>query len=249
MGFEMIKIDFLGHGAQEADKFYDGNVTTGMQAFRQGMKFLDSVLGKQMLVYAAISPNMATARYVHARRIACDAFSSLEHTAYTMNSTGYGWWQSFIYNYMDADHVVFGKEDDGVNRARLAAALVTGSLFTGDDYSSAGKWTNTAKQLLQNKDLLAVIRDGKSFRPVYANTGDQGVSLFIKSTGNAVYIAHFNYTGQPESFTLPTGLLKGMGQQPVITELFTGQPVMGGPALKINTPPQDVRLYRLVRHR
>jgi len=249
MGFEMIKIDFLGHGAQEADRFYDSSVTTGMQAFRQGMSFLDSVLGKQMLVYAAISPNMATARYVHARRIACDAFSSLEHTEYTLNSTGYGWWQSFIYNYMDADHVVFAKEEDGVNRARLAAALVTGTLFTGDDYSITGKWTNSAKLLLQNKDLLAVIRDGKSFRPVYANTGDRGVSLFIKTTGDAVYIAHFNYTDQPQSFTLPPGPLKGMGKQPAIRELFSGQSVNGGLTLEINTPPQDVRLYRLVRQR
>lgn len=249
MGFEMIKIDFLGHGAQEADKFYDSNVTTGMQAFRQGMSFLDSVLGKQMLVYAAISPNLATARYVHARRIACDAFSSLEHTEYTMNSTGYGWWQSFIYNYMDADHVVFGKEEEGVNRARLAAALVTGSLFTGDDYSADGKWINTAKQLLQNKELLAVIRDGKSFRPEIANTGDKGVALFSKTIGDTMYIAYFNYTGNRVVILMPPSRLKSMGSQPKIAELFTHQPVNSGLGFEIDVPAADARLYRIVKQR
>ncbi len=70
----MIKIDFLGHGALESDHFYDPEITTGMQAYHIGMKFIDSVLDNTMLLYAAISPTMATAPYVHMRRIACDAF-------------------------------------------------------------------------------------------------------------------------------------------------------------------------------
>lgn len=245
IGFEMIKIDFLGHGAQEADKFFDPAVTTGMQAFAQGMSFLDSVLGKQMLVYAAISPNLATARYVHARRIACDAFSSLDHTEYTLNSTGYGWWQSHIYNYMDADHVVFAKEEDGVNRARLAAALVTGTLFTGDDYGSEGKWRNTAKQLLQNEALLSVIKDGKSFRPVYGNTGNRGVELFIKEAGDSTYIAHFNYSKEAKTLKLPANLLAKIKGRGAITELFSQHRYKPEPFLEVRTPASDVTLYRI----
>ena len=95
-----------------------------MQAFNQGMAFVDSVLGGQMLVYAAISPNIATARYVHMRRIGCDAFSAIDNTEYTLNSSGYGWWQSGIYDFVDADHVVFSNAPDGVNRARLVASIV-----------------------------------------------------------------------------------------------------------------------------
>ncbi len=117
----------------------------------------------KMLVYAAISSNLATARYVHMRRIACDAWSSLDHTEYTMNSSGYGWWQSYLYDFVDADHVVFAEEQDGVNRARLASALVTGSVITGDDYSGNGKWTTTAKKLLQNKTLLQFDHKRKKF--------------------------------------------------------------------------------------
>ncbi|MCG2615428.1 hypothetical protein LZZ85_14105 [Terrimonas sp. NA20] len=208
LGFEMIKIDFLGHGALEADHFYDKSVTTGMQAFRQGMKYLDSVLHGRMLVYAAISPNLATSKYVHVRRIACDAWSSIDHTEYTLNSTGYGWWQSLMYNYVDADHVVFATEEDGVNRARLASALVTGSVFTGDDYSSQGKWTATAKKILQDRTLLAVVKDGKSFKPVKANTGNKGVEVFEKYVPGGYYMAFFNYSDSVKKIAqvLPAGV-------------------------------------------
>lgn len=72
----MIKLDFLGHGAIEADSFYDKTVTTGMQAFKKGMEFIVDQAGGQMLIYASICPNMATAPYVHMRRISCDSFNS-----------------------------------------------------------------------------------------------------------------------------------------------------------------------------
>lgn len=243
LGFEMIKIDFLGHGAQETDKFYDKTVTTGMQAFKKGMQFLDSVLDGKMLVYAAISPNLATARYVHARRIACDAFSNMDHTEYTLNSTGYGWWQTYLYDYMDADHVVFASEADGVNRARLGAALVTGTLITGDDFSSAGKWTGTAKRLLQNKDLLHVIKDGRSFRPVKGNTGNKGVEMFYKKMDGKLYIAFFNYSDTPRTVAMPSGLQSAKAKKLAIKELFSGQTSGQAGAVDLSVAPHDAGLF------
>jgi alpha-galactosidase len=242
LGFEMIKIDFLGHGALEADHFYDKNVTTGMQAFRQGMKYLDSVLDGKMLVYAAISPNLATAKYVHMRRIACDAWSSIEHTEYTLNSTGYGWWQSLMYNYADADHVVFAEEADGVNRARLASALVTGSVITGDDYSSYGKWSSTAKKLLQDKNLLAVVKDGKSFRPVKANTGNKGVEVFEKFIPGGYYIAFFNYNGNDKTISqlLPAAF---KGKAIKCTSLFTGEVESVSGSLNFKLAGNDAAIF------
>ena len=244
LGFEMIKIDFLGHGCQEADKFYDPAVTTGMQAFKKGMQFLDSVLDDKMLVYAAISPNIATARYVHMRRIACDAWSSLDHTEYTMNSTGYGWWQSHLYDFVDADHVVFASEQDGVNRARLASALVTGSLITGDDYSSNGKWTNTARQLLQNKALLQIAANGKSFRPLRGNTGNRGVEQLYRMDGKKLYIALFNYGNTDQQISIPGSLLKKVNSK-YCKELFSGETGLLKPGASLHVPASDARIYEI----
>ncbi|RYY62760.1 MAG: alpha-galactosidase [Chitinophagaceae bacterium] len=246
LGFEMIKIDFLGHGAQEADHFYDPSVTTGMQAYTSGMTFLDSVLGKQMLVYAAISPTMATARFVHMRRIACDAWSTIDHTEYTLNSTGYGWWQSHLYNFMDADHVVFDREDDGVNRARLASALVTGSLITGDDYSAPGKWKSAARTLLQNPNLLRVTANGKSFRPVNTATGDRGVDLFTRISGSDIYLAGFNFSDKPRSFDFPANPdpLKGNSGW-IATNLFTGKQQKFSKGDTFIVEPRDAIIFLL----
>jgi alpha-galactosidase len=242
LGFEMIKIDFLGHGAQEADHFFDPTVTTGMQAFRQGMQFLDSVLDNRMLVYAAISPNIATARYVHMRRIACDAWSSLDHTEYTLNSSGYGWWQSRLYDFVDADHVVFAEEQDGVNRARLASALVTGSVITGDDYSSTGKWTAAAKRLLQNKDLLDMKNTITSFRPLRTNTGNRGVDQFYQWHNGKLYLVLFNFENTDKHIRIPGALLRSVTGSSC-KELFSGQLSQLQNDQGFFVPAADARIY------
>ncbi len=212
-----------------------------MQAFKKGMQFLDSVLDNKMLVYAAISPNLATARYVHMRRIACDAWSSLDHTEYTMNSSGYGWWQSYMYDFMDADHVVFAEEQDGVNRARLASALVTGSLITGDDYSGNGKWIATAKKLLQNKALLQLTKSGKTFRPLRGNTGNRSGTTLSHRWKEIVYRI-IQLRQNRTANNNPEALLKKMNGKNC-KELFSGETRMLKPQEGFAVPAEDVRIY------
>lgn len=245
VGFKMVKIDFLGHGALEADSFYDKNVHTGMQAYKKGMDYLVNRLGNSMLVYAAISPSMATARYVHMRRIACDAFKKIDETAYTLNSTTYGWWLSRMYNFSDADHVVFDDMSDGENRARLASAMVTGTLITGDDYSSDGKWKQTAETLLQNKQLLSVIgHDGKSFTPIEVNTGKNASRIFTKVIGQQLYIAVFNYSDAADNIQdLPALLAKShLTIEGSLKNILDGKEVM---ATALAVPAKDAAVYEV----
>jgi alpha-galactosidase len=164
------------------------------------------------------------------RRIACDAFKKIDETAYTLNSTTYGWWLSKLYDFSDADHVVFGDAGDGENRARLASAIVTGTLITGDDYSSRGKWDGMAKTLLQNKALLGIVGlDGKSFRPVEVNTGKGAGRIFTKSTGNTLYVAIFNYSDSVLQIDNMPSILTA-------SHLF-----VNGPARPLLTDPAQVR--------
>ncbi|WP_254412281.1 T9SS type A sorting domain-containing protein [Dyadobacter diqingensis] len=222
-GFEMIKIDFLGHAALEADSYYDNTVHTGMEAFKKGMEFLTDQLDGKMLVYAAISPNLATGRYAHMRRIACDSYKDINETSYTLNSTTYGWWQKHIYNYLDADHIVFGNEPDGENRARLASGIVTGALITGDDYSATGTWTAKSQTLLQNADLLNLAKNGLAFSPVEGNTGNQANELFVLTKGSKSYLAIFNYSGSAKTFSVDLTRVGLSGTDVYTTkELFSG---------------------------
>lgn len=242
LGFEMVKIDFLVHGAFEADSFFDTKVTTGMQAFSSGMQLLDSVVNGKMLLYAAISPNIATARYVHMRRIACDAFSAIDNTEYTLNSTGYGWWQGKLYDFIDGDHVVFGHESPGYNRARLASALVTGTLITGDDYASYGPWKQAAATLLQNQYLLQLAHSGKVFRPVLGDTGNKGVNVLMQQSGGYRYLAVFNFSSQDTVFNIPavrTGIVSGTAA----LELFSGKTAVLNGLIKV--PATDALIFRI----
>ncbi|MEH3112446.1 alpha-galactosidase [Pedobacter terrae] len=201
-GFEMIKIDFLGHAAIESDHFYDPKITTGMQAYKNGMEFLLKQLDGKMMVYAAISPNLASGPYVHVRRIACDAFKSIKDTEYTLNGVSNGWWQTYRYDHIDADHVVFSDQSDGENNARFLSAIVTGTCITGDDFSIQGKWIGTAKRLLNNIEMLKVLEDGKAFVPVEGNRGKSASPLFVKQVGNIKYLAIFNYSAEIKAFTI-----------------------------------------------
>lgn len=243
-GFEMIKIDFIGHAAIEADSFYDPTVKTGMQAFRKGMEYLTDRLDDKMLVYAAISPSLATGRYTHARRIACDAYADMNATEYTLNSTTYGWWQTYLYNFIDADHLVFDNESLGENRARLTSGVVNGTLITGDDFSTEGQWTERAKDLLQNQDILDIARNGVAFRPVEGNSESGASEVFVNKIKDEHYVAVVNY-GAEKSYALNMERL-GMDVGIYgIKELFSGnQSSIDGSVFEVVLGAQDAAIFR-----
>ncbi|MGK9124497.1 alpha-galactosidase [Olivibacter sp. SA151] len=228
-GFKMIKIDFLAHAAAESSGFFDSTISTGMQAYRVGMECLSDHLANSMLVYAAISPSLATARYAHMRRIACDAWKSIKDTEYTLNSVNYGWWQTYQYDYIDADHLVFEQESEGANRARLIAGLITGSIILGDDYSKPAHWQQRIIKWLQSAEIKSIIQSGKAFRPVEGNTGTKTNPLFIRSDQAGTYLAVFNFDTEATTIHLDT---ERVGLNPNKTYVF--KEVLSGQEMKLN---------------
>ncbi|EHQ29099.1 alpha-galactosidase [Mucilaginibacter paludis] len=245
-GFEMIKIDFLAHGAIESNGFYNKNIKTGMQAYRVGMEYLVKQLGSQMLIYAAISPSLATARYVHTRRIACDAFHSMDNSQYTLNSINYGWWQTYAYNYVDADHIVFDHETPGINRIRLTSGLITGPLLTGDDYSADGPWKHVAQSYLQNKEVLKLIAHGTAFQPVEANTNDQCGNYYVRRFGDVVYLAVFNFSSNAQHLRLDAERI-GLKKNAVysVQDIYQGTSKQSHAEFDIDLPQHDAVIYKI----
>lgn len=211
-GFRMIKIDFLSHAAIESTGFYDANIRTGMQAYDVGMRHLVDLLQDKMLIYAAISPSIATSSYAHMRRIACDAWNTIGHTEYTLNSVTYGWWQTFMYDFIDADHLVFTGENIAVNQARLVSGIVTGTIILGDDFSKKEPWQDILKGYLNDKELLSVVQDGKSFRPIGYADGKRASNLYVKIVDGDTYLAAFNFDKTTKNLSVnltDIGLKKG----------------------------------------
>jgi len=247
-GFKMIKIDFLGHAAAESTSFYDKNVTTGMQAYRVGMERLVKALDGQMLIYAAISPNLATSRYAHTRRIACDAWKTIEQTQYTLNSVNFGWWQTYTYNYIDADHVVFADESEGENRARLISAVITGTLITGDDYSKAGPWTERAKAWLGNKEMLEIVANGRAFRPVEGNMGSKTSETFVQKIDNNFYLAVFNYGKDKKQYSLDLKRLGIKEGSYSLVDIFSAESkLIKGNTIDLTLGAEDGHLYKIIK--
>ncbi|MDR6943744.1 alpha-galactosidase [Mucilaginibacter pocheonensis] len=244
-GFKMIKIDFLGHAAAESTHFHDTTVTTGMQAFRKGMEYLVNRLDGQMLIYAAISPSLATGRYAHSRRIACDAFKTIDHTHYTLNGVTYGWWQTYLYNYIDADHVVLDTEKDGVNRARFLSSVITGTCFTGDDFSLQGQWSARAQQLFQHPEILAVIKNGKAFRPLDCKPGKEAAEIFTRKIGAHYYVAIFNYGKPVKNYAIDFNRLGIPFKRAECTDLLTRGRSNAYSMLHVSLPGEDATLIRI----
>ncbi|MDE6756808.1 MAG: hypothetical protein K2J66_06650 [Muribaculaceae bacterium] len=201
LGFGYIKLDFLNHGSQEADSWYDPNVTTGIQAYNVGMKHIAERCGDDFFIDLSISP-LFPAQYANARRISCDAWGEMWHTNYMMNSLSFGWWLDRVYTFNDPDHICMNIQTDEENMQRMTSAVCTGFCMLGDNLTTAGSYPgfqmafDKADKYFQYPEINKAISLGRSFRPAYGHKlygPNSSVDLFYLETDDSWYIAYFNY--------------------------------------------------------
>ena len=246
-GYEFVKIDFMAHGAYEADSHYDPNVTTGVQAYTQGMQYIDSIADGKLWINLSIAP-IFPANYAHSRRIGCDAWADIKNTEYTLNALTYGWWLDHMYHFNDADHIVLEGATDGENRARVTSSAITGLFFLGDDMSSTGD-DSVKKRIvrnLTNPEINQMARECKSFRPVELGHGDRATDAFYYTTPECMYVAVFNYQDKSARKSIPLrrlGLSEGKDYK--ATELWSHDPVKLHSSLTAEIPGKDVKVYKI----
>ncbi len=247
LGFEYVKMDFMTHGAMEADKWYRPEIHTGIQGYNYGMQLLESYFN-DMYLNLSISP-VFPAHYAQSRRIACDAWNKIKDTEYTLNALSYGWWQDKVYRYNDADHIVLRDATEGENRARVTSGVITGVYIAGDDFSAGGKEEDKAKarKFLTNARVNA-LATGVAFRPVNGN-GAQSENEFVRidSRGNA-QLAVFNYS---ENELRTTVSLDRIGLNPFkeykTTELWSGKETRAKGTMSVVVPAKDVLVFEIIR--
>ena len=251
-GFKYVKADFQNYGALEADSYFDPRVTTGIQAYNEGMRFVDAAAGKEMYLNESIAP-LFPAQYANSRRIGCDAFGSIEDTEYTLNSLTYGWWLSRVYDFNDPDEIVLDGFSEGENRARVTSAVITGLFISGDDFSDGGSaiGKERAREFLNNPAINQVARSAKSFRPVEGDTGSRAVNLFGSRSQNDFYLAAFNYSDRSVELTVDlrrAGMGMGMGTGLEATELWSGETSHATNPMTIRLSAADAALFKFSRH-
>lgn len=222
-GFEFVKIDFMNNGSQEADSWYDPNVTTGMMAYNYGMDYILEMAGDMVLDFSIAPVFPAKA---HIRRIGCDAWGELNNSMYTLNCIDGSWWLDQCYAFNDPDHMclnkVFtgkGSPDEQEARIRYTCGLITGMTLLGGTYAYDGatmkyndkdvKIVGTdaerarAVKFAGNKNLTEVGRLGRTFRPVegtyscltslWATDDTATDNEFVLDTPTAFYYVVFNF--------------------------------------------------------
>ncbi|GEP93243.1 alpha-galactosidase [Chitinophaga terrae (ex Kim and Jung 2007)] len=242
-GFKYVKMDFMAHGAVNADKWYNPEIRSGIQAYNYGMQLLDKYFG-DMYINLSIAP-IFPASYAQSRRIACDAWNKIKDTEYTLNAVSYGWWLDNVYQFNDADHVVLQQATEGENRARVTSAVITGLFIAGDDFSNGGseEGKSKAKEFLTNAEVNAAAT-GRSFRPV-EGTGEKSEDQFTltDAQGNTWY-AVFNYTDADKDIQLP---LQRLGldarKQYTVRDLWSHREINAAQAIHI--PSKDVRFLKI----
>ena len=201
-GFDYIKMDFLSHGSFEG-VHYDTNVTTGIEAYNQGMQYVLNAINGRMFISESIAP-LFPYQYAHSRRISCDAQTSLiANTAYVMNSVSYGWWLDNLYQFNDPDVMVFNGygATTNENQSRLISGAVSGLMLDGDALTNSSA-INNVQLLLTNQAIANVARVGQTFTPVEGNTGTSAANIFARQNGATWCIAVFNYTSKATNETV-----------------------------------------------
>lgn len=264
LGIKFVKLDFMCHAAVEADKWYNPDCQTGLQAYNEGMDFIRKQFGDEVYLNLSIAP-IFPYHQVDGRRICCDAYSSIDNTEYVMNSTSFGWWLSNLY-ICDPDNMVFksiyngGTETVGENRARLTSGVCTGMFGNGDSYSDdvpAGYPSQSrerALQLLTNEEVNVIPRTIEgAFRPVNGNdvqsNTNSAENLLVGENDHYLYLAVINYQRMLMPLT-GTALFSRLGIDPVqvvgIKELWTGETVTpSSEGFNYNVPARDARIYRI----
>ncbi len=243
-GFEYVKMDFMTHGAMEADKWYNPAIQTGIQGYNYGMQLLNKYFG-HMYINLSISP-VFPAQYAQSRRIACDAWNKIKDTEYTLNATSYGWWQDQVYSYNDADHIVLREATEGENRARITSGVITGIYITGDDFSAQGpaEGKERARQFLTNPEVNAVAT-GQAFRPVEGN-GELSENEFVRLDADGTcYLAVFNYREEALNTTVALARI-GLDdtKEYAMKELWSGKTAPAQHRLDMTVPAKDVLLFK-----
>lgn len=249
LGFEYIKLDFMTHGAVEG-QHYDKSVTTGMQAYNQGMARIAEICDGKMYVNLSIAP-LFPYQYADGRRISCDAFSSLDNTMHVLSYLTACFWEDEIYPYPDPDHLVVLGVSEGVARCRVTAGAITGTSFIiGDDLTKIKAGSASERRILKmfaNSDVVSVAKLGRAFEPFSVNAGDRCANAYWCEADGALYLAVFNFDTKKANMTFDlSAVTDALPADTPVKELWSGKTVkLTGSRLNVTLSGQDASIFRI----
>ncbi|MFD5021047.1 S-layer homology domain-containing protein [Paenibacillus sp. NPDC058367] len=247
LGFTFIKLDFLTHGSLEGQHF-DPTVTTGIQAYNEGMRYVKDRLDGKMFISASIAP-IFPSQYAHSRRISCDTYGKINETEYMLNSLTYGFWQNgTIYTYTDPDHLALARASSLTEaRSRMNSGVIAGTVLLGSDDVNDPKAQEYMTALFNNKEVLELALKGKVFKPLEGNTNANAADTFVMKDGNDYYMAVFNYSANASADKTVNLGRAGLDAADSYTmqDLWTGEVSTISGTLALSLQPTESKLVKL----
>ncbi len=206
-GFRWLRMDFTYFGSLEG-VYHDTSITTGIQAYNSGMKYITDKAGGKIHINLAISPYFPH-NTGHSRRISGDVYHSISDVEYELNALAGGWWlgNGVLYEYLDPGVVDFHptRDDAEMSRTKVNSAAITGMLQADDDWNKA-RFRGLAEEYYLNSDVLALIGKARSFMPVDLASGRGAPDSFVHhedgADGGTTYYAVFNYSTSAATKTI-----------------------------------------------
>lgn len=247
LGFTFIKLDFLTHGSLEGQHL-DPTVTTGIQAYNEGMRYVKERLDGKMFISASIAP-IFPSQYAHSRRISCDTYGKINETEYMLNSLTYGFWQNgTIYTYTDPDHLALARASSLTEaRSRMNSGVIAGTVLLGSDDVNDPKAQEYMTALFNNKEVLELALKGKVFKPLEGNTNANAADTFVMKDGNDYYLAVFNYSASASADKTVNLGRAGLdaAESYTMQDLWTGEVSTISGTLALSLQPTESILVKL----
>jgi hypothetical protein len=240
-GFDSLKVDWLVHATVEGTHF-EKKITTGMAAYNFGMKHLLADLdprkiGRSIYIDLGASPRFPDGYGQDGGPgLGSDGdFGTLNWLRSFLNSLNYSWWQAgtihqdngsaLLSLYKYRDHPVL---TDVEVRTRLTALAIAGSGMLESDDLTDSLAQQRVERFLTNPEIMALIRSGRTFRPVEGDIEWAGPYIFVRDDPQArvSYVAAFNSSATETTHTA-SGLIPRDSKP---RQCYTGQYVPCGDA-------------------
>ena len=264
-GVHYIKMDFMDDSLIEG-YYYKPN-TTALEAQRIGLQIIRETVGNDVYLDKDGSAMLNPVGYVDYGRISQDTGHTFDASKEAAPGIAARYYMNRNYFVADPDAFTVSTQtiadqtwhesDKPVTldeaEVSIALAAVSGGMFEiGDELPSLSKAPERLA-LVQNQDLIHMIRLGKSSVPLdlmtYLPEDEQPSVFFLKEDGRQSILTVFNWTDKERdhSIDLASAGLPSNGKF-TITNVFDGQrvAVSGAGLLAFHQPSHSVRVFKII---
>ena len=264
-GIRYIKMDFMDDSGIEG--YYYKPDTTALEAQRIGLKIIRDTVGDDVYLDKDGSPMLNPVGYVDYGRLSQDTGHTFDASKEAAPGIAARYYMNRNFFVADPDAFTVSTqtiadqtwhESDKPTtldeaKVSIALAAVSGGMFEiGDELPSLSKAPERLA-LIQNRDLIAMIRLGRASLPVdlmdFSVEDAQPSVFFLKEENRQSILTTFNWTDKERdrSIDLTTVGLPATGQY-IVTDVLDDREIPASAAgiLVFRQPPHSVRVLRIV---